>query len=449
MNKYLSTLLTVIFNTHFAFAADQLPELLEKGELVAARKVVASELANSNKASRWNTLMRAAWLEDVVSEHRKAIEYSNQALEVAAQENDNFKTGRSLCWLGWAYSRLGLYDLALQFLDNAVELSSKKGQIEIPMVWGLATQEIGAIYFKQGDTNGALNKLQSTYKLASELGVDTGIAEGGTYLAEIYLEQGNFGKAESFATAALEKIDSAGPDIHGKAYIIASKIWLNKAKLDSIFHIQANKHIKSALDFCKRRKLPICQAEALILKSQTIPENNFNERHVLVAEAFEILANKESELRGLAEAELGRVYLENNDTKLAEFYIKNGIQVNKELFRKVDRAFLNKQLANLAEKNADSETQKKELVKTVDAALQSNLLPQALEAQIKLSEIHEKQGFYTASLQWSSDAQKTLQKIITENPTQQENPTYQNRLVTLEERSVVLSIHIKRDNSQL
>lgn len=435
-------IITLLLFTSIAQADDAL-KLLESGNVQGARNILLSELENNQ--SSWNSYMRIAWLEDTVSEHRKAIEYSNKALEIANKEKDSFKIGRSLCWLGWAYSRLGLYELALQFLENAVEIGAPNGEVQIPMVWGLATQEIGAIYFRQGDTKGAIDKLLSTYKLASELGVSTGIAEGGVYLAEIYLATGNLGEAESYIGAALKNIEAACPDIRGKIYVTATKIWQKKSELMPEHKAKTENLIKTTIDYCSKKNLPICHAEALLLKSQSIPYNHFTNRHNLVTDAFEILANKESELRGLAEAELGRVYLENDRVALAKFYIFNGVKVNKELFRKVDNAFLSKQLANLAEKNGEAEKQKNKLIESLDAALLSNLLPQALEVQKDLAKLHEKQGFYTAALQWNKDAQGTIKKIIEQNPAQEENKEFQIEMLKLEENAIFLATFVNRE----
>ena len=419
----LTIFLLVLFNlivlnkvttTHLAHAEVSAIKIFISGDIEKARAVFKKELLQAeqskNKNEIWRTLINLAWFEDEVSQHRKAIEYSNKALEIANNLNDQYKIGKSLCWLGWANTRLGLYELALSFYENAIEIGAPNGEIKYPSVWGLALQETGSIYFKMGDTTGAKKRLEKTHNYAVNNKLDIAITEGGAHLAEIALSEGNFAKAKEYALQAVRagtKCNCSNYNL-GKAKVVLAKVTLETNK----YRYRAKEIINETLQFCEQKKLPRCKSEAKLLLSDTLDKKNFTKRFELVEQAFMELANHESELRGSAEASLGRVFLDNSKVELAEFYLKNGLKINQELFRKVANTHVNLSIAELEGLKGDKKKELQTLSDTIDKALETNSLPVALKAQQKMIENLKSAGFKKMAYERSNQAIELINKLI-------------------------------------
>ena len=428
-------------------------ELYKDGEIAKARAEFKAQLRTAEQqnvpANLWRVLMNFAWFENEVSEYEQAIEYSNRALKVATSLNKDLMIGRSLCWLGWSYASLGLYDLALSFYENAVEIGAPDGEIQIVPVWGLATQEIGAIYFKTGDSVGARKKLKETFGFAKRLGIFPGIAEGGAHLAELALVEGSFAEAEDYAIQALEAAKKCGcsPYNISRAKLVQAKVSLERAKHSSELFPAAKQMIEDTIDHCDKSGHLRCRAEAKILLAKCLPNDKIKKRLELLKSAFESLANAKSELRGLAEASLGRMYMENQQLKLAEFYLTNGYRVNKELFRRIDNAYISVDLAKLRGLKGEVKVELERLSEAADRALNAGALLLAAKTQAQLADKLRANGYKTMALDWSKRALRLVESLLEKNPNTLESPSLEEEQLRLSEQIALLGVELTQERS--
>lgn len=423
--------------------------LYEQGDLDGAREKIEAELAQAknenNDFNLWNALMTRAWLEDELSNHREALNYSNQALEIANKIDNHFAIGRSLCWLGWAYSHMGLYELSKSFYQNALEIGAPGGKIKYLNVWGLALQELGALKAKMGDLKDGRKDLDTAYNAAKEAGVDAGVAESGAHLAEISLLQGDLDSAIKFSKSAVK----AGEQCHCSPYnltrakIVEIKVALAKIPQETDSLVQIKQKIELLQNECEKLGHIRCKAESKILLSKILPKDNFSERFNLVSSALEDLSNSEKELAGQAEAELGRVYLDQNNINLAEFYLKNGLQVSKELFRKVDAAYI---LTDLAKSDSlqqkDSEAIEK-LIEATNTAKKSRAIDLAYHNQKELADKYKILGYYSLALKWNQEALESLNYLISKNKLKKE--AYEREKLSLIVLRTELLLFVEQD----
>src|SRR5262249_44144684 len=151
--------------------------------------------------------------------------------------------------------------------------------------------------------------LEKTYRYASEHGIDAGVAEGGAHLAEIALSQGKYAQAEKLAKNAITAAGrcDCSPYNQTQARVVEAKAELERARFEPARISKVSEKLDILLADCERMQHKRCVAETKLMISKTLPAEQFEERYKLVQSAFETLANAESELRGLAEAEVGRV----------------------------------------------------------------------------------------------------------------------------------------------
>lgn len=387
------------------------------GQTSEARKAFTDEVRaaaqSNNQVRHWQALMQLAWFEDELSQHRQAIEVSNQALEIASTIGDPATIGRSLCWLGWAYTGLGLYDLALQFYDNALELGAVDGKPRIVHVWGLATQEKGAILAKMGQLEEGKKLLLKTYTFAKKHGIDVGVAEGGAHLAEIALLQGDFSLAEQYAQAAVEAGTRCKCSMYNllRAKTARLKVLREKLRTNESLRASFNQNASELASRCRKLQQTRCLAEVLLLQADLLPKYNFDERYAVVQEAFELMANSELELRGLAEAKLGRVFLDANKTKLAETYLQNGLEIEQSLFRQISAAHILSDLAALSGMTGKRHEQLQTLLTAAKDAKESQSLPLLLKLQRQTAHWYLESGNLSLAAQWYQNALQTVRSL--------------------------------------
>ena len=135
-----------------------------------------------------NTLNRLAWKLQV-DEKDKAIEYTNQAIEIGRKIN--YQKG-----IAWAYNTFGNmsfdqgnYPEALRnhsiCLKIMKEIGFKKGQ-------ATSYNNIGIVYFNQGNYFEALNMHNASLKIVEEIGDKNGIVRSYNNIGNIYYRQGNY-----------------------------------------------------------------------------------------------------------------------------------------------------------------------------------------------------------------------------------------------------------------
>ena len=398
-----------------ALAGDPAMDAYNGGDIKTARVLLAKELTDAKTPDQqWAASFRNAWLSVEIDLLKDAIEHFNNALSLAIKLKDPAREGKTLAELGLAYSHMGLYQMASTVLLRAIEIAAPKGNIKIPMVWGQATQELGAIHLATGNLVEAEKALQQTYSYAQSNGIFPGISEGGAYLAEVSLLKGNFAKAEEYAERALRSSTTCDCSQHIKSWtqIIMARVLMEKQKLDpsiktSLIQNAIEDAMKNARKYHNKRSV----AEAKVLQSRLLPVDKSTEKIALLKESFAILQKMNSELRGAAEAELGRAYARDNDHKLAEFYLLNGIKVTKELFRSIDYAHV---IGDLGELEGLKGFHRKELAafsQKADLLEKSKASQPLYETQKAIITRLREKGYHRMALQWIDKALKNLESM--------------------------------------
>jgi tetratricopeptide (TPR) repeat protein len=416
--RIVATLLVAVLLSAPSAAEAGSFDLYRQGRIDAARAAYRQELsrveAGGDAAALWAQLMYIGWLEESLGEPRRSLEYSNRALETAVALADSFRIGRSLCWIGWSFASLGLYDLALEFFDRAISLGAPEGRIRHVAVWGLATQEKGWVLARLGRLEEARGLLEETTRFARNRGIDVGVAEGGAHLAEIALLQGQLASAEALADEALRaalRCDCRDANT-ARAMVVVSRVSLARARVDPKFEGEAREKARAAVEFARRVSDRRNLAEARLVLSRALPPDALERRLSLAEAAVEALSQTGSELRGRAQAELGRVLADAELAELARFYLASGFEISESLFRKVDSAFILTDLADLDWADRDREA---ELAKRADAARRATaarLLPLALDNQEVLSQELLRLGYALHALRWTEEALETLARLL-------------------------------------
>ena len=429
-------------------------QLYRAGKVEEARteyeqQLVEGELS-SNPEQLWQALMAIAWFHGEIGEYHQAIEHTNRSLEIAHSLKNPFFIGRSLCWLGMNYANMGLYELALDFYFKALELGAPGGEIKIVAVWGLAQQEIGAISFRMGDIAKARFYLEKTFAFAKSHQIPPGISEGGAHLAEIAITEGELPKAVSLAEAAVATAEKCGcsPQNLARARVMLAKAEVQRAQLQPELRQNAESLIKKSIETAEKTGNIRWQAEGYLLLSQFLPQEQIEERLTLIDNALTLLVNSESEIRGTAEAQLGRLYLENEQPKLAEFYLKQGYSINQELFRRVDNAYILADISDLLSFEGKHKQAWEKIFESTQEALAISNLPLALENQELMAAELETEGFYRLAYQWTESALETLQKLNQKQISEASTLDLQQRKLPLRERQVRLAVHLVQDKSQ-
>ncbi|MCO6431413.1 MAG: tetratricopeptide repeat protein [Deltaproteobacteria bacterium] len=416
--KMIAAFIAVLLIWSEAFAGDKAMQLYKSGDKAAARRVFEQELKAARGGKRpdalWTALMRAAWFADETGEPKRSIEFSNEALEVASKINNNFMIGRSLCWLGWAYSSMGRYTTAITFYEEAVKLGAPDGKIEIIPVWGLASQELGAIYFKMGETKKAKEILLETTKVAREHKVLAGVAEGGAHLAEIALVEGDIEEAWRWAKEGVKAADecACSPFNLARAKVVKAKVGVERAKRKSMDAEDAEKLIDEALDYSKKVGVVTLKAQAMILKSKAGYGLKSEKRLELLEDAIKTLEKSEHETRGAAQGALGGLWLDEKAVDLAEGYLKQGLKVNQEMLRQVDSAYMMTSIAELSGLKGDKKKELEELKAAADFALSTGDLTVAYKSSRKIGEMLLEDGYDSMARGWFESSAKALKELI-------------------------------------
>lgn len=442
----LCAALTTICAGTFAMAAPSAVELFAAGKVAEAKEAFADALRNAEKESQehpsrgseralWEQLIASAWYLDETGEHRQAIEYSNRALEIAAKQDDPFMLGRSLSWLGWAYAQVGLYETSQKFYSEALELAAPKGVPQIIPVWGLSKQELGYLAFKMGDLHTGKKFIGETTSFARDHGVLIGVAEGGVRLAEIALHEGQSGEAVRAATEARDAAEKCGCTpftlVHAKTELAA--IAVEKAMREAAQLPEAEKALKAAEDDAQKFRIKRFTAETQLLRAKLVPAHEFEKRYNLTREAFETLSTMESERRGDAEVAVGKIFLDEANVPLADFYLKHGVEVNDQMLRAVDKAYQIQDIAHVHGMRGDREQVLKKLQESADTALSSGALPAALAAEEQLFRELSQLGYTRRAAKWGKLALLHLDKLIEKESDEHSRGALQRRRLGLVE----------------
>ena len=397
-------------------------ELYRDGCMAEARAAFEEQLrraetaATDSKGRRalFEALISIAWFEDETGNHQNAIAFSNRALEIASSLDDSCMIARSLAWLGWSYSSMGAYHAAKDLYENAVQLAAPGGEIRIVPVWGLSTQELGALKVKMGQVEEGRKLIEKTYGYAKEQGIDIGVAEGGVHLVELELREGNLGRARLLAeeTIAAAERCKCGPLKVAQAWLVAAKVLMARAESDATIQDELGRALVRVVEFARGHGDPRTEAEALMLQSKVLPAHEFQRRSELLSAAVMLLEERNSELRGTAHATLGHLLLDNSNLDLASYYLKLGVKVNQEQFRKIDDAYVSAALAVLDGLTGERRGYLQKLESAVEAAAKNHALKELVDHAERLASEYDSMGYRTLSLKYGKIALEALNEML-------------------------------------
>jgi hypothetical protein len=413
--------------------------------LAAARRELAAADAQQTPELRWQRMMYVAWLEESVGEHREAMKHATGALDLAAKQGDAFKIGRSLCWLGWSATSLGLYPLALEFYEAAIATATDGEDIVRPLVWGLATQERGALLAKMGDLDPGAALIEATTDYARDHEILVGVAEGGAHLARIALLRGDLAEARERAEEAVLASERCGcsPYNTNRARVTLARIALARARTHPKHQGEALEMIQGALAGAEKVSDRRHIAEARLLLSQAVDPDDLQQRQELVSSAAALLHETESELRGTADAQLGALLLEREQDALAAAYLRSGFDLNEELLRKLDNAYILGDLAILDGLSDDSQAALEKWMDAASRAEESGAWPLAAESQERLSEDLQSQGFLSLSLHWTEKALESIERLLEQAQDPERREQLARRKLQLTERRVEIDLDLQ------
>ncbi|MCZ6463434.1 MAG: hypothetical protein O7A09_03765 [Proteobacteria bacterium] len=423
-------------------------DLYKAGEIGPAREAYRRELFDLQQAGDpvaiWSQLMLIGWLEESLGEPKRGLDSSSHALALALEYNDAFMIGRSLCFVGWSFASLGLYELALDFFDRAIRVGTPDGRIAHVAVWGLATQEKGWVLARMGKLRLARALLEQTTDFARRNGIDTGVAEGAAHLAEIARLQGRLDDAEALAGEAVDaalRCDCRDANT-ARAKVVAAKVALARARYDPSLAETARERGAEAVAFAEevsdRRNL----AEAKLVLSRSLPKRELDERLALVEAAAAALSDTESELRGEAEGELGRVLADAEQGALARLYLERGLRISESLFRVVDSAFLATDLAELEFADGETAAEIARRLEAVATAEASGLHPLALDNQDALSEVLLEEGYALHAEGWTERALATVETLLESAQGSAQKGALLHRKLVLSERLAEIRLRL-------
>lgn len=459
---YLFLFLLIVLATLSTVVAQSVPELLHKGhhsyeygELESARSAFTAALtkaeAGSDRNLLWQTLMSSAWFEEALGEHRKAIDLSNRALDAASSNKNEFQIGRSLIWVAWSYASIGLYELALELLEAAVEIGAPEGKIKIVPVWGFALQEMGHIYLRMGELSKAQEAVELTANFARQRGIAVGIAEGGVYLSEIAYQKGELSSALALAEEAYKAaLDCAcSPFNTARAMLQLAKTRFEVSKNKPDLRAALIDQTEAAIAFAEKIGTKRYIAEGQILLSKMLSSELIDKRIELSTRAFELLAESEDEFEGSAQAHLGLIFAQKEELTLAKFYLERGVELNATLFRKLDKAYALTALANVQGLSGDMSLHLSNLEKATLDAENSEALPLAADNQEQLSMEYERLGFKLLAYRWGKRALHSIEKLLTLEKDPQRLKLLELRQLTNTERLAALLLILDQDQGRI
>ena len=121
------------------------------------------------------------------------------------------------------------------------------------------------------------------------------------------------------------------------------------------------------------------------------------------------------------------------------------MQINRELFRKLDAAYILGDLAEIDLAANDSTAHLKKWMKSADQAVASGAWPLAAESQERVAEELFRLGFLNLSRHWSEEAAETIERMLEKADDAERRKELQWRKLALNER--IVGIEIELDHS--
>jgi tetratricopeptide (TPR) repeat protein len=169
--------------------------------------------SNRNASSQINILNELGLAYSSLSEYNRAIEFFQQALEISRKIADRNGEAASLNNLGNAYDLLGQYQQAIHFHQQSLEIKKEIGDRhgEANSLMG-----IGITYYSLGQYQQAIQFYQQSLEIKKEIGDRNGEAKSFGNLGNAYDSLGQYQQAIQFYQQSLEIAREIG-DRHGEA----------------------------------------------------------------------------------------------------------------------------------------------------------------------------------------------------------------------------------------
>ena len=169
--------------------------------------------SNRNASSQINILNELGWAYDSLSEYNRAIEFFQQALEISRKIADRNGEANSVMGLGNANYSLGHYQQAINFYQQSLEIKREIGDRngEANSVMGLGNANYSLGHYQQ-----AINFYQQSLEIKREIGDLNGEASSLGSLGLAYASLSQYQQAIHFHQQSLEIFREIG-DRNGEA----------------------------------------------------------------------------------------------------------------------------------------------------------------------------------------------------------------------------------------
>jgi len=188
---------------HYASASLTLKEKEERIE--AIRNLIdeyqSLPFTKANKREQGSLFERLGVIYDSMGQSIKAIEYFQQALEIAKDIGDKSREGADLGNLGLAYANLAQIDKAIEYFQQALEIARDIGDRGNEGVW---LGNLGLAYYSLGQINKAIEYFQQALEIDRDIGDKSGEGIDLGRLGSAYNRLGQIDKAIEYFQQALE-----------------------------------------------------------------------------------------------------------------------------------------------------------------------------------------------------------------------------------------------------
>jgi signal transduction histidine kinase len=406
-------------------------------------------LANTKDTSKVDVLNGLCW-ELRGSEPEKALEYGQQALELASRLS--FKGGlvRAYSRVGVIYTNQGNYPKAKDAMQHALDLS-----LETKNLAGLASSymNLGNLNFYQSEYPGAIENYSKAIKIYEQLGDSNGISNCMNNTGNVYFSQGNYTKALEYQLKVLGiyrelknkenegmTLDNIGAIYANQGdftralqnHLAALKIMetlQNKQELALVYgniggiyndmskYDEALNYFTKALQLNeqlnnKKEQLTTIDNIALIYSNQDKLSLaiNFYEKSLSIAREIH-------DVEGIAEAQAGMASVFDKQYKMPQAieYYEKALLVQRNLQNREQLVSILKNLSYLYDKMGQHDEALKTAQESAVIAKETGSLIDLKEAKFALSSSYKYRKDYQKALQYYEEASRLKDSIFNEN----------------------------------
>ncbi len=396
--------------------------LFDAGRPGEARQAFRRELRDAQRANDpaalWAQWMLGSWLEASSGEARRSLDLGARALEVAVAQEDDARIARSLCALGESSGSLGLYALAFELFDRAIERAAPGGAVRHGDVWELASRDKAILLARTGRTDEAKRLLEATTAWSRANRGDVGVAEGAALLAGLAIRRGDLSAADDLADEALRatvRCDCRA-STSARARLAVGEAALARAEGDPRHFGRARERLEEALRSAQDAGAPREVAEAKLMLARAQPPGDAEARAALAADAYASLTRSGGDtlLRATAARErtaaAGAPLAAEDRVRVARAIRATGPGFDEELLARPDAAVVLTDLAELDRAAKSGELSRRAIA--VDEARETGHVTAALESQEALSQLLARSGHARLSIEWTQRALATVEALL-------------------------------------